>query len=164
MSVPTEALARRLERHTETGTVPARWHGEPDDPGRLLPCSTWTRGKTLGYGILRVTTAPRISTTRYVHVLTVELAGIEIPPGDEVDHLCENRACRRLEHLRVTTHRLNGLAGTSPMAINARKTHCPKGHGYTPENTLRRRDRPNVRECARCAKDRRRARCGRKAA
>lgn len=148
------SVAERLDRYTEPGTVPALWHGEPDDAARLLPCSTWTGGKTLGYGILRVTTAPGVSTTRYAHVLTVELAGIEIPDGYEVDHQCENHACRRLEHLRVTDHRTNGLAGTSPCAVNARKTYCDHGHLFDAANTYWRPDRPGTRSCRACAANR----------
>lgn len=35
---------------------------------------------------------------------------------------------------------------------NATKTHCPKGHEYTPENIKRLASRPNARYCRTCAR------------
>lgn len=37
--------------------------------------------------------------------------------------------------------------GTDP---NLRKTHCPQGHEYTPENTYVTPKRPNARYCRTC--------------
>ena len=58
-----------------------------------------------------------------------------IPAGLELDHLCRNRSCVNPAHLEPVTHRVNVLRGLCPPAVNARKTHCVKGHEYTPENT-----------------------------
>lgn len=58
-----------------------------------------------------------------------------IPEGMELDHLCRNRACVNIEHLEVVDHRENVLRGDTNAGRNARKTHCPRGHEYTPENT-----------------------------
>lgn len=58
-----------------------------------------------------------------------------IPAGYEVDHLCRNRACVNLEHLEIVTHHENVLRGEAGAAINARKTHCHRGHEFTEENT-----------------------------
>jgi hypothetical protein len=53
-----------------------------------------------------------------------------IPPGMTVDHKCHNRRCVRLTHLRLLPNAVNaadnGFAG---------RTHCPRGHEYSPENT-----------------------------
>jgi hypothetical protein len=62
----------------------------------------------------------------------------QIPSGLTVDHLCRNRSCVNPGHLEVVTLRENILRGESPTALNARKTHCSKGHAFTPENTLKR--------------------------
>lgn len=55
-----------------------------------------------------------------------------IPAGMTVDHTCHNRICCNPAHLRLLTNaenaRDNGFAT---------RTHCPKGHEYTPENTGR---------------------------
>jgi hypothetical protein len=53
----------------------------------------------------------------------------------ELDHLCRNRSCVNSTHLEQVTHRENILRGLSFAARNAKKTHCPSGHEYTPENT-----------------------------
>ncbi len=75
-----------------------------------------------------------------------------IPDGLETDHLCRVRHCCNPAHMEVVTHRENTLRGTSPSALCARKTHCPKGHAYDPQNTrLDDRNRRNCRACQRIA-------------
>jgi hypothetical protein len=69
-------------------------------------------------------------------------------PGDRnLDHICRNRACVRLSHLQIVTGRMNTLRGIGPTAVNARKTHCPQGHEYSPENTYRYRSWRRCRAC-----------------
>jgi hypothetical protein len=75
----------------------------------------------------------------------------QLNPGDTLDHLCRNRACVNPDHLEVVDHRTNIMRGESPTAINARKTHCPLGHEYTPENTSVIRHRGAThRQCREC--------------
>jgi len=60
-----------------------------------------------------------------------------IPEGLEIDHLCRNKACIKPNHLEAVTRRVNLMrAGTGLGAVAAKKTHCPKGHEYTPDSTL----------------------------
>lgn len=94
-------------------------------------CWMWT-GSTSpdGYGVLRVNRA-----TVYMPRYSWELANGPMPLGTEPDHLCRNRWCVNPDHLEPVSHRENILRGESPQAVNARKTHCPQGHEYTPENT-----------------------------
>lgn len=53
-----------------------------------------------------------------------------IPKGLELDHLCRIPQCVRPDHLEAVTHRVNMLRGKGTGAINAQKTHCPRGHEY----------------------------------
>lgn len=71
-----------------------------------------------------------------------------IPDGMTIDHLCRNTLCVNPDHLEVVTLRVNILRGTSPMAQQARQTHCVRGHEFTEENTRWRKDRK--RSCRAC--------------
>lgn len=54
-----------------------------------------------------------------------------IPAGHVVNHKCGQRSCANPQHLELVTVRENALKDSrSPAAVNARKTHCPKGHAY----------------------------------
>lgn len=60
-----------------------------------------------------------------------------IPDGLTIDHLCRNRACCNPEHLEPVTRVENVLRGMSFGAVNARKTHCHRGHPLDEANTYR---------------------------
>lgn len=62
------------------------------------------------------------------HRLAWELFRGPIPEGLEIDHLCRVRACVNPDHLEPVTSQINCLRGVSPLAANAKKTHCPRGH------------------------------------
>lgn len=69
-----------------------------------------------------------------------------------LDHLCRNRACVNPDHLEDVSNKENCMRGEAPTAINARKTHCPRGHEYNEENTY---VRPTgSRECKVCRNER----------
>jgi hypothetical protein len=68
-----------------------------------------------------------------------------------VDHLCFNTLCCNPEHLRLLPNLENARRQRS-----AFKTHCIRGHEFTPENTIRTGGNRRCRECAR-ARYRRRA-------
>lgn len=58
------------------------------------------------------------------------------PKGTQLDHLCEVKACIQGRHLEAVPCRINLIRSARTKAgANVRKTHCPKGHEYTPENT-----------------------------
>lgn len=80
---------------------------------------------------------------RFAHRLAYEFSKGLIPEGKTLDHLCRVRHCVNPDHLEPVSRGENVLRGVSPSAINARKTHCSKGHDYNEENTkyLRRGNR-----------------------
>jgi len=92
------------------------------------------------------------------HRIAYELWVAPIPEGLTIDHLCRVRHCVNPDHLEPVTQKVNTLRGEAPSAINARKTHCQKGHEFTPENTRRLPDGRRVcRTCRRAYKAKRRA-------
>jgi hypothetical protein len=59
------------------------------------------------------------------------------PPTDrDLDHRCRNRACWNVEHLRPSTtwENIHAEGSLATAHLNAGKTHCPRGHEYTPDN------------------------------
>ncbi|MFF2502163.1 HNH endonuclease signature motif containing protein [Streptomyces sp. NPDC058067] len=121
---------------------------EPDEAG----CWIWTgRLDHRGYG--RFSLRRRILL---VYRVTYMLLVGEIPAGLHLDHLCRVHACCNPAHLEPVTCRENILRSPiAPAAINARKTHCQKGHEFTPENTVA---TPTGRGCLTCQRERGRRR------
>lgn len=67
---------------------------------------------------------------RRAHVAMYEIfVGEKLPQGWETDHICRNRSCLNPSHLRLVPHGVNASRWARE------KTHCPKGHEYSPENT-----------------------------
>lgn len=78
-----------------------------------------------------------------------------VPAGMQLDHLCRNRLCVNPKHLEPVTQRENILRGECPAAVNARKTHCVRGHELSGANLVVRRD--GARSCRTCANATKRA-------
>jgi hypothetical protein len=109
-------------------------------------CLVWTGALDRdGYGIFEVST----DITVRIHRWSYEQLVGPIPDGFTIDHLCRNRACQNVRHMEPVTNRVNILRGEGAAALNARKTHCKRGHEFTPENTY---VRPRGRECRACWK------------
>ncbi len=98
-------------------------------------CWQWTGATQRGYGSIHVGTSRKDKKMRQVHVVVWEILVGPIPAGLTLDHLCRNRACVRPSHLQPVTNKVNVLRGRGLTAVNARKTHCKRGHEFTPENT-----------------------------
>ena len=71
--------------------------------------------------------------------------------GQELDHICRNRACVRPSHLREVTRRENVMApgSLSPTKTNAEKEQCIRGHALTPENISKFGSRRRCKACKR---------------
>lgn len=108
-------------------------------------CWLWTAFRRRGYG--RFTVNGRMVNA---HRYSFELAGGTVPDGLVLDHLCRNRSCVNPAHLEPVTSRVNTLRGLTPAAENANKTHCKRGHEFTPDNIYRQPSRPRSRSCLAC--------------
>lgn len=57
-----------------------------------------------------------------------------LPEGLSIDHLCRNRRCVNPSHMELVTNVENVMRGESFSAVNARKTHCQRGHLLAGDN------------------------------
>jgi HNH endonuclease len=93
-------------------------------------CWLWTAsGNGHGYGQFR-----HNGTTRAAHRVAYELMIGPIPSGLHIDHLCRVRLCVNPAHLEAVTQRENNCRADAGKYWAA-KTHCPRGHEYSPGNT-----------------------------
>ena len=110
-----------------------------------------------GYGRIKC-----MGKMKYAHRAAYEHFVGPIPEGLVIDHECHNadetcaggttclhRRCVNPEHLAVVTVTVNSLSGRGVPAVNARKTHCKRGHEFTPENTM---TVPGGRQCRQCTR------------
>ncbi|OHX39237.1 hypothetical protein BBV17_03685 [Cytobacillus oceanisediminis] len=105
----------------------------------------WTAAKQGNYGVFWYK-GKNVGAHRFAY----ELIQGEIPKDYVIDHLCNNPECVNPEHLEATTQQKNVLR--SPIngaAINAKKTHCNRGHEFSKENTYLYK---NMRHCKECKK------------
>ena len=91
-------------------------------------------GSTNGVGYCRVwwrePGEPREkNNTKLAHRVSWWIHNGEIPDGLVVDHMCRNRRCIEITHLRLLTNEEN-----SALTLNANKQFCPQGHPYAGEN------------------------------
>lgn len=91
-------------------------------------CWEWQGAQVNGYGRVRWE-----GQSALVHRVVYAFLVGPIPAGQEIDHLCRNRACANPAHLEAVPHAENIRRGAAADArYNA--THCKHGHLRTPEN------------------------------
>ena len=97
-----------------------------------------------GYGRFRVG-----KKKPHAHRVSYELYKGSIPDGFDIDHLCRNHQCVNPDHLEAVTRGENLRRGLGNKGdVNRNKTHCPRGHEYTRENTYI--NPAGSRECRTC--------------
>ena len=84
-----------------------------------------------GYGRVRVK-----DKMKQAHRVAWERVNGPIPHDLQIDHLCRQRSCVNPEHMELVTSRENTMRGISIPAINARKTHCKRGHPLSGYNLI----------------------------
>lgn len=93
------------------------------------------------------------------HRFSYELFVGKIENGLTIDHLCGNKRCVNPGHLEAVTSRINTLrCPDAPATKNINKTHCPKGHEYSKENTYIYKNKTYLknggRHCITCSRER----------
>ncbi len=107
-------------------------------------CWNWTGGMTPnGYG--------KICVTLGAHRAVYQAHRGPVPEGLYLDHLCRNKRCVNPSHLEPVTPSENQRRARGFIAANMAKTHCPKGHPYSEENTSYQK-RKTGRVCKTCTR------------
>lgn len=128
-------LPPRIQKHIKPQPCPAK--------GLIGDCWVWTGFCYQGYGRLRYGNFK----TRKAHRIIYELLKGPIPNGLEPDHLCKVRSCVNPDHIEPVTRIENLNRSATLGVVNRAKTHCPRGHEYTPQNTYSRFGRRYCKTC-----------------
>lgn len=156
--------SRHYQRARFAGTLPPKRTTEQrfwDKVAKGDPGDCWYWTAALSHANYGVFLWRGVSTG--AHRVAWELTHGPVPAGLELDHVCHStdpscvggkaclhRRCVNPAHLEPVTPFVNWQRGQSPHAKDARKTHCAKGHEFTPENTVIYPSRPNQRVCLTC--------------
>lgn len=127
----TPAIERFLAKIAVSGTPPYCWE--------------WlgARDKRSGYSIFASPEGQ--SGHRFAYAYFVDPC---LPDTLTIDHICRNHGCVNPAHLEAVPSGVNVLRGLGLSAMNARKTHCKRGHPFDEANT--KRDWRGNRMCGAC--------------
>lgn len=100
-------------------------------------CWIWTGRKNgAGYGVLFGRNQENKPFQTGVHRWLYQVTyGIWLTRKEYCDHLCRTPACVNPKHIEIVDNRTNIIRGVGPVAENAAKTHCKRGHPFDKENT-----------------------------
>ena len=126
------------------GPTNAEWFGRTADerfwakvikaPG--AGCWTWTGAKGKhGYGSFTVM-GPSGWRRERVHIWAYVDRYGPVPDGLVLDHVCRNTLCVNPDHLEAVTQRENVLRSRGVTAMQARQTHCKRGHRLGGHNLI----------------------------
>lgn len=105
-------------------------------------CRIWIGGiNRRGYGQFSVA-----GKTKKAHRISYRLYVADIPAGHDVDHRCNTPCCVEPSHLEAVTHAEN------MRRQGERRTHCRRGHEFTPENTIIKTGPAGRRQCRECVR------------
>lgn len=139
---------REPDTQTPVKSVDDRLWPKVDRSGGPEACWPWLGAINQGYGYFWLN-----GTMHNAHRVVYELLIGPVPDGLTLDHLCQNTRCVNPAHLDPCPTGENTLRSSRAItAINARKTHCVRGHEFTPENTRILTGRKRGRQCIECAK------------
>lgn len=103
-----------------------------------------------GYGYTHKRIAPGKFKASYAHRVVYEI--LVGPIEHTIDHVwargCRYKHCCNPAHLEDVPQRVNILRSTSFAAKNAAKTHCVRGHEFSPDNV--RITPQGRRDCLKC--------------
>lgn len=119
-----------------TGSLEERLKGDIDTSGGDDACHPWGGDcSKAGYGVIKFEGKGYYVTRA---VMTVEL-GRELASEEWVLHTCDNPPCSNRKHLYIGDPKQNALdrkeRGRHWSDRLPPKTHCKRGHEFTPENT-----------------------------
>ena len=130
---PFEESSVRFWRKVEKSPDCWRWTGAVND--------------TSPYGKFSLRHGKMVYSHRYAWE---EIHGA-IAEGLTVDHLCANTLCVNPDHMELVPLATNIARGRSASAVNARKTHCKRGHELVVPNIYIRQGRSgHQRVCRLC--------------
>ena len=122
-------------------------------------CWEWQGAKHVRYpyGLFGYTVQGKTKVF-WVHRWVYEQLVGPVPDGLVLDHrVCDNPPCCNPDHLVPCTNRTNILRSRGMSAINARKTHCKRGHELAGDNLyIRKRGDRQERWCRTCLREKRR--------